>query len=333
MKALKIQIGEQAGVTKQQQLINELVRIIQTELSEGDLLPSVNAVSHQLNISRDTVFKAYQELKNRGIVNAMPNKGYYVNRDIKKVLILLDYYSPHKEIVFREIQKCLDSSYSVDLIFHHYNSRLFDSIISESVGRYNYHIIMNIDTQQFKLAGSLKKLNPARTLFLDIPVLDLPDDTYNFVFQDFEGAVYCQLVHLYDRIRRYNVFNLVNPVLLRHPVGTENAFSKFCKEYDLNGNIISSQELNVNSDEAYFVLRQPDLYQVLDKSRRRKFTIGKDVGVLVYNDAPLYEFVACGITAISTDFKMMGEQAGKFVSENRIIREFIPTQHIIRKSL
>lgn len=336
MDQQNFQINNQSGETKLQQLINELVRIIHTQLNEGDALPSVNVMSKQLNISRDTVFKAYQELKQRGLVNASPHKGYYVNREVKKVLMLLDYYSPFKETVFRQVQKSLDTSYSIDLLFHHYNQRLFDSIILENIGRYNYYVVMNFDTQNFRLAECLKKIDPSKLLLLDIPVEDwngMDAQKYNYVWQDFEQSVYHLLEELHERIARYRVFHLVNPEHLLHPAGTLKAFERFCKSYKIKGNVISSSDLWVKGKGAYFILRQPDLQTLLEECRNNKLEVGADVGIVAYNDSPLYEFVSCGITVLSADFKEMGKKAVQFISSDQRIRETIPTKIILRNSM
>ena len=81
-----IQIDSGIGTTKQQGLINELTRLITTELKEGDELPSVNSLSKSLKISRDTVFKAYSELKKQNIIASTPTKGYFVNQNKGKIL-------------------------------------------------------------------------------------------------------------------------------------------------------------------------------------------------------------------------------------------------------
>ena len=42
------------------------------------MLPSVNQIMNECQLSRDTVFKAYAELKKRGVVESVPNRGYFV---------------------------------------------------------------------------------------------------------------------------------------------------------------------------------------------------------------------------------------------------------------
>ena len=332
-----IVIDSNSVETKLQQLINELLRVIQTQCSEGDVLPSVNTLSKELNVSRDTVFKAYRELKNRNIVASNPTKGYYVNHEINKVLLMLDYYSPFKDVVYREFEKNLDASYSVDLVFHHYNRKIFDSVILESNGRYSAYIIMNFDTQKFEISDILSKIDPQKVLLLDIPVENwksFDKEKYNYIWQNFDTAVYKSFQEISDRIKKYNVFHFLNPDKIKQPSTTIVAYKQFCSDFNIKSNIIkSSRDLNVSKGEAYFILRQMDLYIILAQCKEKNLEVGKDVGILAYNEVPLYEFVSSGITVISTDFRKMGHMAGQFVKERKRTREILPAKTIIRNSL
>ncbi len=69
---------------KYQKIIDGITAAIESDtLSEGSALPSVRDMCRDYSFSRDTVSKAYQELKSRGIVNASPRKGYYVTQHNK----------------------------------------------------------------------------------------------------------------------------------------------------------------------------------------------------------------------------------------------------------
>ena len=87
------------------------------------------------------------------------------------------------------------------------------------------------------------------------------------------------------------------------------------------------------SGEAYLVFRQKDLVQILKFAKEKKLKIGRDMGILAYNDTPLYEVVEDGITSISTNFRLMGEKAAGFVLSRQKVQEIIETSLIIRNSL
>ena len=74
-----IDISHQSHLPKYKQIILSIeVAIAENRIKKDDKLPSVNKVSLEFSISRDTVLLAYDELKKRGIIYAILGKGYYV---------------------------------------------------------------------------------------------------------------------------------------------------------------------------------------------------------------------------------------------------------------
>lgn len=58
-----------------------------------------------------------------------------------------------------------------------------------------------------------------------------------------------------------------------------------------------------------------DLVNLVRQIREKKLTLGKDIGIISYNDTPLKELL--GITVISTHFKAMGETAAYMILKNK----------------
>jgi DNA-binding transcriptional regulator YhcF (GntR family) len=89
-----IHIDEQSVTPKYQQLTNSILHAIERGNIEKDYpLPSINDLSYELEISRDTAEKAYRQLKQLGVVGSVPGKGYFISKtDFKqsiKVFLLL----------------------------------------------------------------------------------------------------------------------------------------------------------------------------------------------------------------------------------------------------
>jgi DNA-binding LacI/PurR family transcriptional regulator len=53
------------------------------------------------------------------------------------------------------------------------------------------------------------------------------------------------------------------------------------------------------------------LVSLVHQIRDNEFTIGKDIGVLSYNDTPLKDLL--GISVVSTDFNMMGATVAQMI--------------------
>jgi DNA-binding LacI/PurR family transcriptional regulator len=61
------------------------------------------------------------------------------------------------------------------------------------------------------------------------------------------------------------------------------------------------------------------------------YTLGKDIGIISYNDTPLKELL--GITVISTDFNIMGETAASMILNNEKGEIKVPFNFIDRNSI
>ena len=70
--------GQQAS--KVTQLADALSQAIsRKEFLEGDSLPSINQLSAQYGVSRDTVFKAFLDLRERGLIDSTSRQGLLCN--------------------------------------------------------------------------------------------------------------------------------------------------------------------------------------------------------------------------------------------------------------
>lgn len=317
--------------TKQAQLIDAINQAINSgEYEIGDPLPSVNNLSVELNISRDTVFKAYSELRRRGIIQSTPAKEYRVADFNNKVFMFLDSYSPFKDILYNSFVNNIPHNYQVDLGFHHYNFRVFETVILDSIGKYNMYVVMNFNNE--KIADVLRKIDPNKLLILDWG--DYKAGNYSYVCQDFGQQAYHCFKKAKPYFRKYKEIYYLYPPESVHPKITINYLKKFCKEINKPCKKMEKIEDGpVYSDRAYMVFRQKDLVSVLKFAKAKKLKIGSEIGILAYNDTPLYEVIENGITVISTDFSQMGKRAADFVTSKENTQEIIPTQLIIRNSL
>ena len=320
------------------------------EFREGDSLPSINQLSAQYEVSRDTVFKAFLDLRERGLIDSTPGKGYYVTSQVTNVLLLLDQYTPFKEALYNSFVRHLPINYKVDLLFHQYNERLFNTILRESIGKYNKYIVMNFDNEKFSTA--LNKINPARLLLLDfgkfstvlnkinpsrLLLLDFgkfEKEKYSYICQDFDEFFYQALNLLKERLKNYHQLVFLFPKSLKHPQSSKVYFTRFCQEQGFLCEIQEDIEnLIVRKGVAYIAIKQQDVVKVVKQGRLEGLKCGKDFGLLAYNDIPSYEVIDEGITSLSIDWEMMGNEAANFVLNNVPVQKFLPTEVRLRKSL
>lgn len=321
--------GQQSSkVTQLADLISQAISM--REFLEGDSLPSINELSRRYGVSRDTVFKAFSDLRERGIIDSTPRKGYFVTGQVTNVLLLLDQYTPFKETLYNSFAKHLPVNYKVDLLFHQYNERLFSTIVRESVGKYNKYVVMNFDNERF--SASLNKISPARLLLLDFGKFE--KERYSYVCQDFDESFYGALQRLDDRFSSYRKFVFLFPSSLKHPQSSKDYFFRFCQDYNLSGSVEEDIEnLKVEKDTAYLAIKQQDVVKVVKQGRLAGFKCGKDFGLLAYNDIPSYEVIDEGITALTIDWQQMGNEVARFVLDNAVVQKYLPTEVRLRNSL
>ena len=325
----KATFGQQA--TKVTQLADTLSQAIsRKEFLEGDSLPSINQLSAHYEVSRDTVFKAFLDLRERGLIDSTPGKGYYVTSQVTNVLLLLDQYTPFKEALYNSFVKRLPINYKVDLLFHQYNERLFNTIIRESVGKYNKYIVMNFDNEKFSTA--LNKINPARLLLLDFGKFE--KSKYFYICQDFDESFYQALLTLEDKMHKYRHIVFLFSKGLKHPQSSKEYFIRFCEEQGFSYEIQEDIEnLVVQKGAAYIAIKQQDVVKVVKQGRLEGLKCGKDFGLLAYNDIPSYEVIDEGITSLTIDWEMMGNEAANFVLNDASVQKYLPTGVRLRKSL
>lgn len=321
--------GQQSSkVTQLADLISQAISM--REFLEGDSLPSINELSRRYGVSRDTVFKAFSDLRERGIIDSTPRKGYFVTGQVTNVLLLLDQYTPFKETLYNSFAKHLPVNYKVDLLFHQYNERLFSTIVRESVGKYNKYVVMNFDNERF--SASLNKISPARLLLLDFGKFE--KERYSYVCQDFDESFYGALQRLDDRFSSYRKFVFLFPSSLKHPQSSKDYFCRFCQDYNLSGSVEEDVEnLKVEKDTAYLAIKQQDVVKVVKQGRLAGLKCGKDFGLLAYNDIPSYEVIDEGITALTIDWEQMGNEVARFVLDNAVVQKYLPTEVRLRNSL
>ncbi len=304
--------------------------IVKQDLKVGDKLPSINHLSKNLEISRDTVFKSFSDLKSRGIIDAIHGKNYYVASSTRNILLLLDEYSPFKEVFYHVLMSRIPGYYKIDLWFHQYNEQLFDSIISDSLGKYSKYLVMNYDNEKF--SDSLSKINKKRLLLLDFGKFN--KEGYNYVCQDFDEGFSDALASIKEELSNYKKIVFVLNKYHKHPKSSKKAFSNFCLDNQFEFSILDEIVENGSIQEKcfYLVVKQEDVVRIVKQGRMDGLKPGIDYGLLAYNENPFFEIIENGISSIGIDWNKMGSIAAEFVMEEKAIQTYLPTRITKRNS-
>jgi DNA-binding transcriptional regulator YhcF (GntR family) len=342
-----IKLDDNSMVPKYMQVINSIIyNITIGNVKIGDKIPSINTLSEEFYLSRDTVERAYTVLKKRKVLVSVQGKGTYVsqNQEVLKlnVLFLVNKLSPFKMEIYNSFTKELGNNYQVDLHSYHCDESLFLDILNKHKATYDYFVILphfrskNLLHKSItdRVSKAINELPKKKLLLLDNKEHKV-EGTFTEVSQDFETDIIGALKSGIDKIKKYKKLTLVYPksTFYPYPKEIQSGFKKYCTQNNFEFEIIEdiTEETLIERKSLFLTIEESDLVNIVKKVRKSKYVLGKDVGVISYNDTPLKQLL--GITVVSTDFSLMGKSAAEMILQKRRRKISMPFNLIQRESL
>ena len=324
-----IRIEKNSSVPKFQQLIDAVTDAVAGgELVPGNILPSVNTIFQDTGLARGTIVKALDELKKRGVIESVPNKGYFISSKKRRVLLLLDTLRPFKQVIYDSLRKELPDNVEVNMFFHHYNIGLMKEILHGAAGKYSAYIVMGYNHPEIPVI--LSKLDQHKVIVFDW--IGAGWDDYCNVVQEFENSLYDNLVQARKRLRNYHSLVFVCPDSANHPPEAKTGFKRFCDKYGVHGQLSDTVDKDI-SGKAYLVVDDKHLIELVKLARKANLKPGRDVGIISFNDYPMKEVLEGGITVISPSFEEMSAQLALSINNRRKLRSLVLPKLIVRNSL
>lgn len=348
MKMLQfIKIDETSRIPKYQQIVDSIIHNISTgKLTMDQKIPSINMFSEEFYLSRDTVEKAYNILKERNVISSIRGKGYYITRTqlISKVniLFLINKLSSYKMRTYNSFIDKIGGNSHTDLHIYHCDESLFLNLMDKYKAAYDYFVIMpHFKTEDLKhvsftdaVLKAIIKIPSEKLVILDNIKVSAEGEIVE-IYQDFENDIYFALKEGLPKIKKYNKLVLVYPekAVYPYPRRILHGFRKFCVENAIDFEIIDKvyDDMILKKGDLFITIEEPDLVNLVKQVREEEFVLGKDIGIISYNDTPLKELL--GITVISTDFKIMGETTANMILNKEKGKFKVPFNFIDRDSV
>jgi len=322
-------------LSKHEQLVLGIIEAIDSgHLNVGDQMPSINVMVEKVGFARKTIVKAYEELKDRGLIESKKTKGYFVisnkTKVFLKIALLMYSFQRFQQEFYNALRREIGDRVQIDVFFHHNNQEVFETVFANIQGKYGMYVVVPIETKLIKKL--LLGISPERLLIVD-RFLDLGSD-YSYVTQEFEHSTYNTLVQLLPKVKKYKKVMLFFRKDLDYPEGVLESFERFLVDFEVKGEVLQNYSDEVlKKDYLYLTISDSDLWSLLKDCRDNNFRIGKDVGVVSFNDHVVKEIVSGGITTISTDFKKMASLTAKNLKKLSYTQAIVPTKLIDRNSL
>ncbi len=320
----KIEIDLSSQIPVYKQLIQSVQNLVDIgEYKEGDFLPSMNELSAELQISKETVKKAYSILRDKAIIESAHGKGFYVtnhgNNKIK-ILLLFDKISTYKQVLYSSFIAHIGNISEITIRLHNQDIALFEQFVEDNLEKYDYYLITpHLPLQpeiQERVIKTLRKIPNRKLLLLDRYIETLPGN-YGCVYQDFEEDIIDGLTQGLETLKKFRKLNVVSMQGSLYASLIEKGIQRFCNSNQINFEIHKSINTgNIQKQEAFLILNSQldvELIELVRIAKMKGCKIGEDIGIISYNESPINEIILNGLTVLSTDFEQMGELVAKMI--------------------
>lgn len=328
-----------SATPKYLQLANCITKAISDGiLKENDVLPSINELSFEFEISRDTAEKGYKHLKKNGVLGSVPGKGYFVkNVDLSqklKIFLLFNKLSSHKKIIYDAFVASLGELAAIDFYIYNNDFLFFKKLITQRKDIYTHYVIIPHFLDGNENVHEIINTIPKEKLILLDKIVPGITGNYGAVYENFVEDIYKALVQANEKLSKYHTIKIIFPEYTYHPKEILEGFYRYCQQFAFNYKVVRDIEAEpISKGEVFINLMEHDLVVLIEKILGTKLKVGKDVGVISYNETSLKKIILNGITTISTDFQMMGEKAAQLILEHSTEHVEIPFYLTLRASL
>lgn len=331
-------IDEKGRTPKFLQLVNGIIQHIETgRLKPGDRLPSIIETSTEYYLARATVEKAYTSLLKSGHLTSQYRKGFFIadRQGLRRVLFLVAKLNDSSQTLFNAVSERLGRKYKVDLFTYEYRQEYLCEILRNQAANYQYVVLMPHylgETEEVRTA--LQKIPRDRLVFLDAATAaadhaPVPSVCYGC------GNQFRQLLEQHAALyKKYQRLHFVTTDGEYIPAEWYRAFLDFTARHGLDGRILDGlDEAPLRAGNAYLLFEDADLVTAVKETSRQGLTLGRDVGLVSFNDVGYKELIGGGISVIALDLPAIGKSTADLIAGNQKKHAFVPMQFIRRGSL
>ena len=318
------------------QLVTQVERSLHNgRLRAGEQIPSMNELAAELDISRETVKKAYGILVEKNLIVPKQGKGFYA-ADLQtagrpQVLVIFDKFSVYKQILFNAFAESLSGKAEVTIVNHDQSLDLLEYYLDNNLDHFDYYVVtphFPLDAaSQARAVKQLSRIPNRKLIMLDRLQPGYPGNNFGAVYQDFENDIYEGLnqgLAVSPPILNLRVITL--PSSLYGPC-IRKGVDRFSLENGIPVEYLQSAPEIIHPGDLFLVLNSQldaglvSLTHVIESAHLQ---IGKDVRIISYNEFDMNELVLGGLTTVSTDFVQMGRLAAEMILDRHMRKVHCP---------
>lgn len=341
---MKFKIELNSTLPLYRQIVHQIKNAIKSgELKNGDAIPSLSDFASQSGISMETTKKAYNILKSEGLVSGRQGKGFFI--DVRepgtpaKILMLLDKLSAYKLAVHHGLSEALKRPADITINIHNQDITTFGKMVRDSLDNYDYYIIAAHFPNSVKaatVAKILKRIPNNRLILIDN---DIPEVKGHIgrIYQDFRCDAPQALRQGIDLIRKYRQVVIISSAQSLYGNHIYPGIRKMLSGVGIRCKVVKQFDPAMMTKGTLFIVLcgqlDTDHFTIMREATARAYVLGRDIGLISYNDEPVNEFICGGITCISSDFEQMGKSAADMINNRKMYSVHNPFHLVVRSSL
>lgn len=342
---VSFKIDKDSRIAYYTQIVNQFEEGVKSgAIREGEVLPSMNDLAASLDVSRETVKKAYGILSDLSLVAPRQGKGFFVrsiaDQKYLRVLIISDYHSVYKQILLSAFQETMSERGDCDttVLLHNQDVNLLKYYLDRNLDNFDWYVVvphfsLDADVQK-EVVRQLGRIPNRKLILLDRWVKELPGN-YGAVYQDFSSDAAAALEQYVDDLKDKKRLRVMALKSSMYKGQIEKNLKDFASSHGLEivfGEGIPKKILS--GDVCILLSSQHDngLVALARKIEASGLEVGRDVFIICYNDIPLNELVLGGLTTLSTDFALMGHTAAEMILSGNLKKVHNPFRLVRRKT-
>jgi hypothetical protein len=253
---------------------------------------------------------------------------------VLKICLLFNKLSAHKKIIYDSFVESLGNNAAIDFYIYNNDFALFKKLLSDRHEDYTHYVIIpHFIEGGEKVYEIINTLPKEKLILLDKKISGVNDDVAA-VYENFSKDIYDALREAGDKLKKYDTLKIIFPENSYYPQEIVDGFRRFCQDYAFNYKVISTIEnAEIKKGEVYISVMEDDLVNLVERIMQSGFELGKDTGVISYNETPVKKIILNGITTISTDFYQMGKMAAQLILDDSRAHIEVPFILTLRNSL
>ena len=252
-----------------------------------------------------------------------------------KLFLLVNKLNAHKKIIYDRLVAALGDMVSIDFYIYNNDYNYFKKLIQTNQHDYTHYVIIpHFNEGSEKAHEVINQFIPVEKLIVvDKPIPHIKGK-YGAICQDFSADIYNALEQALEPLTKYRKIKIIFPRDTHHPKEILEGLSRFCHRYAFDSEIVQDiTKENIQAGEVTISITENDLIVLVEKILATSLKVGKEVGIISYNETPLKKIILEGITTISADFQFMGQKTAQMILENSKEHIVVPFALTLRASL